>query len=224
MLQKGDCNKRQVKYNSKGEKDCYHCGADDHWATKCPLLSKDQQGQLKDGAMALQHGAIMSQAKVVESAAMSGGVKKNYLYADTCSTNDFMVNPTYLTGVHTVTDLLHIHTNVGMCTTKQQGFLGSAPFWLDKNGIANVISLRSLETKHRVTYDSTKHGGAFIIHTPKGEVYFRRCPDMGFPYIDLDDSLQGATMLLQTIRDAVPTIRGNYEGFTKQEITKAQEA
>ena len=138
--------------------------------------------------------------------------------------NDFMVNPMYLTGVHTVKDPLHIHTNAGTCTTKQQGFLGSAPFWLDKKGITNVISLRTLETKHRVTYHSTKHGGIFIVHTPEGEVYFRCCSDMGFPYIDLDDSSQGATMLLQTIQDAMPTIRGNYKVFTKQEITKAQEA
>jgi hypothetical protein len=108
-----------------------------------------------------------------------------------------MVNPAYLTGVHTVDDQLRIHTNAGSCVTKQQGLLGSQKFWLDRNGIANVISLKSLESKHRVTYDSTKDGGAFVVHTPEGKVYFRRCPDTGFPYIDLDDVNQDGAILVQ---------------------------
>lgn len=43
MLQRGKTSAKGVKFNSKGEKDCYHCGADDHWATRCPMLNKDQQ-------------------------------------------------------------------------------------------------------------------------------------------------------------------------------------
>jgi hypothetical protein len=140
---------------------------------------------------------MISQVKHDGQDIKTGGIKKNYLYADTCSTNDFMVNPAYLTGVHTVDDQLRIHTNAGSCVTKQQGLLGSQKFWLDRNGIANVISLKSLESKHRVTYDSTKDGGAFVVHTPEGKVYFRRCPDTGFPYIDLDDVNQDGAILVQ---------------------------
>lgn len=187
------------------------------------MLNQDQQEQLKEGAMGLQDGAIVSQVKESKGTIRTGGVKKNYLYADTCSTNDFMVNPAYLTGVYTVGDSLHTHTNAGTCVTKKQGFLGSTPFWLDRNGIANVVSLRSLESKHRVTYNSTPDEGAFVVHTPEGKVYFCRCPDTGFPYIDLDDASQGATLLLQSNQQGIPTIRANYEGFTSREISKVRD-
>jgi hypothetical protein len=30
-----------VRTNSKGESYCCHCGAIDHWAFKCPQLSKE---------------------------------------------------------------------------------------------------------------------------------------------------------------------------------------
>jgi hypothetical protein len=212
MQQKEDDKKDGKKYNSKGEHKCYHCGGEDHWATDCPELDKEQRGGLY-----LMDVVIVSHVKQDGSEIKTGGVRRNWLYADTCSTNDFMVNPTYLTGVHAVDEPLRIHTNACSCVTSQQGFLGSQLFWLDRNGIANVISLRSLEMRHRVTYDSTKNGGAFVVHTPEGEVLFKRCPDTGFPYVDLDNALSGGAMLVQTVRR-------NYEGFTKRDIIKAHEA
>jgi hypothetical protein len=146
-----------------------------------------------------------------------------------------------------IDDPLRIHTNAGSCVTKKKGYLGSQPFWLDQNGIANVVSLKSLEAKHRVTYDSAQDGGAFVVHTKGGRIYFRRCPETGFPYIDLDEE-QGAMLVQSEQRPArepildsgatsdtlseedmakltkIPTIRGNYEGFTEREIKKAREA
>jgi hypothetical protein len=34
---------KEIKFNSKGEKECYTCGADDHWAAACPKR-KEQGG------------------------------------------------------------------------------------------------------------------------------------------------------------------------------------
>ena len=101
MLQKKDDSKNRVKYISKGEKDCYHWGQDDHWAPDCPQLNKEQQVQLH-----IQDWAIASQVNERGTVAKTGGVRCNYLYIDTCSMNDFMVNPAYLTAVHTVDDPL----------------------------------------------------------------------------------------------------------------------
>jgi hypothetical protein len=129
-----------------------------------------------------------------------------------------MVNPSYLTGVHTTEAPLRLHTNTGTSISKQQGYLGSQKFWLDRMGIANVISLKFLKAKYRVTYDSKSSGGSFVVHTQNGPIEFKRCPDTSFPYIDLDDVSQGdkGAMLVQTMR-------GNYEGFTKREVEKARE-
>lgn len=58
-------------------------------------------------------GAMISQVKQDEPTIKTGGIKSSYLHADTCSTNDFMVNPAYLTWVQSVEEPPHIHTKVG---------------------------------------------------------------------------------------------------------------
>ena len=74
-----------------------------------------------------------------------------------------------------------------------------------------------------------------MVHTPKGEVRFYK-DEQGLPYIDLGESNSEATMMLlqreiqerkETLDDKVSYIqmvRGNYEGYTKQEVTQAKEA
>ena len=64
-----------------------------------------------------------------------------------------------------------------------------------------MISLRLLEKKYHVRYDIHVNDGAFIVTTPSGVVTFNRCPETGFPFLDLDDhSNNGAVMLVQTVR------------------------
>eukprot|EP00956_Cyclotella_meneghiniana_P042120 scaffold248363_cov77-Cyclotella_meneghiniana.AAC.3 len=207
MAQQGKKPGGETKTNSKGESNCFHCGAKDHWITDCPDLNEANKGSL----MMQLDGALISQLK---KCIRSGGLRRNYLYLDTCTTNNQVVNPAYLKGVHKADTPLHLHTNAGTSVLLQQGYLGEFLFWLDPHGIANVISLRTLEEKHKVTYDSELHGGAFVVHTDEGDVIFRRCPETGFPYIDLDENASEAAMLVQSVR-------GNFEGFTKREVKGA---
>ena len=98
-------------------------------------------------------------------------------------------------------DQLILHTNARQSETNKKGYLGGTAFWLDEKGIVNVISLKMLEQKFHVTYDSQRQGRAFICHTQKGMVVFERCPITKFPYIDLGQDKSGAAaMLVQTIR------------------------
>ena len=41
------------------------------------------------------------------------------------------------------------------------------------NGIANVLSLKSVAEKHRVTYNSWDRNGVFKVHTKGGVVEFK---------------------------------------------------
>jgi len=119
------------------------------------------------------------------------------------------------------------------------------------NSIANVLSLKSVAAKHPVTYDSEDCGGVFKVHTPNGVVEFMPTP-RGLHYIDVGRSGESVHHMLVTNTgmgneeekedggddtDAnsedqeekddfvmVNTIRKNFEGFTKHEIKKAQEA
>ena len=91
-------------------------------------------------------------------------------------------------------------------------------FWLDEGGIANVVSLRSLESRFHVRYDSKEEGGSFICDTAQGQITFKRCPKTGFPYVDLDAEHHKASVVL------VQCIRKNYERYTKEEVKRAIDA
>ncbi len=77
----------------------------------------------------------------------------------------------------------------------------------------------------------------YVVHTPKGAVNFYK-DKQGLPCIDLDGPGEKATiMLLQRVQSEqskaageliktalVQTVQGNYEGYTKKDILKANEA
>lgn len=200
---------------------CAHCGGD-HSLSTCPEVTDEAlQAMLErfeatsittalgsDGGMLFQGGRLKARGS-------KGGLKSNYLYLDTCTTEDVMSRPEYLSGIHNLATPLVLHTNAGTCSANQQGYLGSTRFWLDRLGIANVISLRTLEKLYRVSYDSRLHQGSFICETPEGNITFTRCADTGFPYIDLDEHGDNSAVLL------VQTVRQNYEGFTRIEVERA---
>ena len=54
-----------------------------------------------------------------------GGIRRNFLYLDTCTTEDQMVSDAYLTKIHTVDKPLILHTNAGSSSTSKKGQLGS---------------------------------------------------------------------------------------------------
>ncbi len=96
--------------------------------------------------------------------------------------------------------------------------------------------MHELERLYCITYDSWD--GYYVVHTPRGEVKFHK-DEQGLPYINLDESDEEAAVLLIQMMEQqdkenkdgtekeltlVQTMRGNYEGFTKQEVIKAREA
>ncbi len=52
------------------------------------------------------------------------------------------------------------------------------------DGIANVLSLKSVAEKHRVTYDSWDRDGVFKVHTKNGVVEFKPT-ERGLHYVDM---------------------------------------
>jgi hypothetical protein len=173
---------------------CVHCGSTMHNLDTCPEITVEQLGeilvQLDDLALEgdEDQGAMIFQ-KQRDSAISKpsiGGLRSNRLYLDTCTTNDQITDPAYLTGIYTETTPLTMHTNAGSSMSRKRGKLGSLLFWLNEGGIASVVALRTLEKKFHVTYDSKKAGGSFICTTPNGTVVFKRCEKTGFPFIDLD--------------------------------------
>jgi hypothetical protein len=102
--------------------------------------------------------------------------------------------------------------------------------------IANTLSLHSIKQKHRVTYKSWDRNGMFIVHTPKVVVEFKPS-EQGLHYIGMfKEGYLMRHMLVHIGTDnktttssdkgfvMVNTVRANIQGYTKQDIKKAQEA
>lgn len=110
------------KVNSKGQSKCFHCDKDRHWIRECLELLNEQKKQLKD-----QAGDMLTQGD-------KGVLCRNYSYLDSCTTNNQIVNPSYLTGIKLCDKPLKPQTNIGTSISNRQGYLGSHKFGLTPTG------------------------------------------------------------------------------------------
>ena len=106
------------------------------------------------------------------------------------------------------------HCNAGTTTCKQKGYYGVFKMWLNKNGIANLLSIPQLEQYGFVIDYNMKRN--CIVTTPQGkEIVFRKDTGMceGMPYIDIREHQEGVAML--------ETVQKNFEGYTKKQVENA---
>jgi hypothetical protein len=178
-------------------------------------------------------------------------VDPNYILLDNQSTVNQIANVSLLKNIRKADKPIIVHCNAGSTKTDLVGDLGGMTVHHNPNSIANVLLLKLVAAKHRVTYDSEDRGGVFKVHTPNGVVEFMPTP-RGLHYIDVARSGESVHHMLVTNTgmgdeeeeedggndtDAnsedqeekddfvmVNTVRKNFEGFTKHEIKKAQEA
>ena len=83
--------------------------------------------------------------------------------------------------------------------------------WLNKNGIANLLSIPKLEQDGFVIDYNTKRN--WTVTTPQGkEIVFKKGKGLceGMPYIDMCEHQEGVAML--------ETVRKNFEGCTKKQV------
>jgi hypothetical protein len=226
------------KTNSRGESHCYNCRAVDHWAYECPHLSSEQQQQLH------MNSDVQDEVEKVQEEwhqllnvtfAQGAALPENRAFLDGCSTVTAFKTDKYLKGIKTLTNRIKINCNAGAVTTNQMGSYGNLKVWYLPEGIAKKFLVHELEKLYRITYDSWM--GHYVVHTPKGAVNFYK-DEQGVPYIDLDGPGEEATiMLLQRVQGKrskaaralietalVQMVQGNYEGYTKKDILKANEA
>ena len=93
-----DDNAAGKKTNSKGESHCFHCGADDYWATDCPDLDTAQQEQM--------HINVESEEDSIDGVGFLEVAKKKpstlnpyYVYLDSCSMYNQVINDELVTNI-----------------------------------------------------------------------------------------------------------------------------
>jgi hypothetical protein len=167
---------------------------------------------------------------------IKGVVNKNYLLLNNQSMVNQIVNPDLLTNIRKSQKLILVHCNAGKTKTDLEGKLGDMTIHHNPKSIANVLSLHLVKQKHRVTYDSWDCDGVFVVHSPKGVVEFKPS-EQGLHYIDVSkegDPVRHMLVHIETNNKTttssedgfvmVNTVRANFEGYTKHNIKKAEQA
>ncbi len=85
------------------------------------------------------------------------------------------------------------------------------------HSIAKVLLLQRIKQRHQVTYNSCDHGEVFQVHTLGGVVEFKSSPHC-LHYLDITDKESKMEWMLMNM------VQANYEGLTRCEVKKANEA
>ncbi len=104
---------------------------------------------------------------------LKGTVDKNYLLLDNQSTVHQIANPSLLKNIRKSSKRINIHCIAGVSKTDLEGELGQLTVHHNPNSIANVLSLKAVAKKHRITYNSWDQNGVFKVHTPNRVVVRR---------------------------------------------------
>ena len=169
-------------------------------------------------------------------------VNKNCMLLANQSTVNQIANPSMLKNIRKSSKPIKIHCNAGMSNTNIKGELGEMAVYHTPNGIgiANVLSLKLVAEKHRVTYDSWDLNGVFKVHTKDSMVEFKPSKH-GLHYVDVSVEGDVVQHMLVTAKMSeedydkeiesatkefmmVTMVQGNLEGYTRHMIEKAQEA
>ena len=89
--------------------------------------------------------------------------------------------------------------NGGIITTKKIGYLKNyGEVWFDERAITNILCLKNVKHKYRVTYDSSTDG-VFTVHKPCQQLHFLMHKD-GLYY---HDTRNCEIALVQTVQNEV---------------------
>ena len=86
-------------------------------------------------------------------------IDPDFLLFDSQSTVNLFSNPTHVYNVRPATHPIQVHCNKGVMPANNVTDFGSNEVYVNKDGIANVLSLFLLAKKHHITYDSHDRGG-----------------------------------------------------------------
>ena len=152
---------------------------------------------------------------------------RSKLFLDSCATHNVMFASEYLENVYRTGVALRQNCNAGSKVTNQKGSWLDWEFWLNTSGIANLLSVPTIENSGcKVQYNTGKN---WEVYTPSGYIltfYLDTGVCNGMPYLNMDHIKDLIRVAKQQEMDQVgivmiETVRKNYEGFTKEQVRRA---
>ena len=88
------------------------------------------------------------------------------------STCDIFRNSKLLRNIRKTPKTMKVTGNGGSITTNRQGHLKHYGYvWFDERAITNILFLKNIKKKYRVTYESSENG-TFTVHKPDALLHF----------------------------------------------------
>lgn len=142
---------------------CIHC-AGPHGLKACTDITNEQLGKL----LVQLGGSSKGQMIFQDDKARGSSLNRNYLYLDTCSTEDQRVVPQYLNGVHTINDPLTLYTNAGKSQTNKKGYLGENRFLARREGYSQCYLTQNAGTNIPHHLQQQEAGGSIRLSHSQG--------------------------------------------------------
>lgn len=135
---------------------------------------------------------------------------------DSMSTVDIFGDERLLTNIRRATTSMRIVCNAGSLIVTQIGtFSGYGDVWYHSHAIANILSLRNVQERYHVSFDSC-NGNQFLVHRGDGTARVFRPTRKGL-YASQVLGSRNEVMMVSTVKD-------NLGAYTRREIKRATEA
>ena len=125
---------------------------------------------------------------------------RNWILLDSQSTVSSFCNPSMVERIYKADTPMTLSTNAGEAVVTKQA---DVPNWgrvlFHPEAMTNIFSLSQMSDKYRVTYDSAKEQ-AFVVHTPQGQLKFRRSAE-GLHYYIPPEQASKEMQHLETVKE-----------------------
>ena len=195
---------------------CNSCQQTGHYANspECPNYNASRSGRTQTGEPPGGDGMSTLMFSFYQT---NGEIPKTWVLLDSQSTVDIFCNPDLLQNIRRTSEGMRIHCNAGSRLTNLIGDLpGYGTVWYDPKAIANILSLRQVQDRYHISYDSSHR--RFIITKPSGKEFVFQESEGGLHYLD---TMQQQSHRQQGHVFSVNTVRDNKKNFTNNDYLRA---